>query len=163
MKPSNIFLALVSAFMFLAPRVQAHLGFSLRKKEVSKSQNKENTQTMLDFFARFNEAKQSFYQDEDCQNDALDRYFTKDVTMFTEKSEFIQVSSGEIREAFKGHCMGMQKEHGDFQGFEFEIHNFEGNLKDGRGEFHGTMTITSQYGDITFHEYERFTFVLNLE
>ena len=159
----SLLFAIVSLFMLLVPGTQAYLGLSLRKKKVSKSQNKENTQTMLDFFARFNEAKQSFYLDEDCQNDALDRYFTEDVTMFTEKTEFIKATSGEIREAFKNNCMGMQKKYGEFHGFEFDIHSFEGNLKDGRGEFHGTMTITSQYGDITFHEYERFTFVLNLE
>jgi ketosteroid isomerase-like protein len=157
------FFVFLYACAFFISRVQAHWGLSLRKKEASKSQNKENTQTMLDFFAKFNEAKQSFYLNEDCQNDALDRYFTEDVTMFTEKTEIIKATSGEIREAFKNNCMGMQKTYGVFQGFEFDIHSFEGNLKDGRGEFHGTMTITSQYGDTTFHEYVRFSFALNLE
>jgi len=155
--------ALLSMFTCLVPGIQAHLGRSLHKKEVSKSQNEENTQIMLDFFARFNEAKQSFYLDEDCQNDALDLYFTEDVTMFTEKTEIIKATSGLIREAFQNNCMDMQKLYGAFQGFEIDIHSFEGNLKDERGEFHGTMTITSRYGDTTFHEYERFTFVLNLE
>ena len=118
---------------------------------------------MLEFFANFNEAKQSFYLDEDCQNDALDRYFKKDVTMFTDKSEFIKESSGMIREAFHNHCNSMQKTNGEFKGFEFAIHSFEGNLKQGRGEFHGTMTTTSIFADATIEVYERFTFLLDLE
>jgi hypothetical protein len=154
--------SLLAAILVFAPGVQAW-GFSSSKKEVSKDQSKENTETMLEFFANFNEAKQSFYLDEDCQNDALDRYFTKDVTMFTSKSEFIKESSGMIREAFKNNCMGMQKTNGEFEGFEFTIHSFEGNLKAGRGEFHGTMTTTATFKDNTVEEYERFTFLLNLE
>jgi len=83
--------------------------------------------------------------------------------MFTEKSEFIKVPSGGIREAFHDNCISLQRQYGEFHGFEISIHSFEGNLSDGRGEFHGTMTSTSTFEEGTIEAYERFTFLVNLE
>ena len=122
-----------------------------------------NSDKMLDFFATFIEAKQSFMLSKECQNNALDKFFTEQVTMFTDKSEFIKAPSGDIRETFHNHCVGLKKKYGAFKGFEYEVHSFEGNYQEGRGEFHGTTLMKSKFSDSTIEEYERFSYVVNLE
>jgi len=67
MAPLRFFAYLTSAFSLVTTNQAVP-----QKKQISKGQNKENTETLFDVFSNFNEAKQSFYLDEDCQNDALD-------------------------------------------------------------------------------------------
>ena len=122
-----------------------------------------NAVKMREIFAQFIAAKQSFMLSEDCQSDDLDQWFSYEVTMFTDKSEFIKAPSGEIRETFHNHCVGLKKKYGKFLGFEYEVHYFEGNYKDGRAEFHGKTLTKSQFSGGTIEEHERFTYVLNLE